>query len=273
VNCPLNRLTLYLLPKRTLTAAVAAFARSSLSRFIIPWYIRHYDIDTSDADLPVDAYGSLLGFFCRSLKAGSRPVETSSIVSPVDGVVSEMGRIQEGRLLQAKGCTYSLQALLGDDGLAMKFLNGSYLTLYLSPRDYHRIHMPVDGDIVRWKYIPGNLYPVNQSGVHSIPGLFTKNERLVTQIKMVSEEMALVKVGATIVGSIRTIYGPVFTSTWSRRRRFPEVGITQQAIQKGSEIGRFEFGSTVILLFQPGMSKTFSVQHGERIRAGQALVK
>lgn len=273
MNRPLNRLTLYLLPKRTLTAAVAAFARSSLSRFVIPWYVRHYDIDTSDAELPIHEYRSLLGFFCRSLKSGSRPVEPSSIVSPVDGVVSEMGRIDEGRLLQAKGCTYSLQALLGDVGLANKFLDGSYLTLYLSPRDYHRIHMPVDGAVVKWKYIPGDLYPVNQDGVRTIPGLFTKNERLVTQIQTHSEEMAFVKVGATIVGSIRTIYGPVFARTWSRRRRSPEVGITHYAIQKGTEIGRFEFGSTVILLFQPGMKKAFSVQQGERIRAGQALVE
>ncbi|SFU56739.1 phosphatidylserine decarboxylase [Alicyclobacillus macrosporangiidus] len=267
----LARWTLGALPKRTLTACVGRVSRCRWSRHLIPLYIRYYGIDCKDLERPPHAYDNLLEFFCRRLKSGARPVAGEGIVSPVDGTVSCFGRIREGSLLQVKGCTYTLAALLGDAQEAESFQGGDYITLYLSPRDYHRVHMPLPGVIRGWRYIPGSLFPVNPAGVRSIPGLFTKNERLITYVHTASGRFVVVKVGATIVGSIRTGYGPGYRGPVRRRSVRMESGSASLRLDRGEEIGRFELGSTVILVFEPGMVGAFRVHAGQWVRMGQMI--
>ncbi|MCL6626665.1 MAG: archaetidylserine decarboxylase [Alicyclobacillus shizuokensis] len=264
---------LRLLPKRALTAAVGRFARMRLSRLLIPHYVRWYQIDADEAELPLAAYSSLCEFFTRGLRPGARPLATEGLISPVDGTVSALGRILEGTLLQAKGCLYTVSALLGSERDAQVFEGGHYITLYLSPRDYHRIHMPLSGEVVFWRYIPGRLYPVNALGVAAVPGLFSKNERLVSWLETRYGRLAMVKVGATVVGSIRTPYGPWFTGAWNRHRRRVHEGAVELWLDKGGELGRFELGSTVILLCPPGMLKNFTVRSGSSVRMGEQLAQ
>jgi phosphatidylserine decarboxylase len=265
-----RRVWLHLLPKYAWTAVAGRIARHRWSRHIIPWYIRHFDVDLSDAECGPDAYPSLLDLFCRRLQAGARPLE-DGVVSPVDGSVSELGCIERGRLLQAKGSTYSLAALLADEAAAEPFLGGHYITLYLSPRDYHRIHMPLGGTIVAWRYVPGTLFPVNRAGVRHIRGLFTRNERLITWVESPYGRFAVVKVGAAGVGSIRTSYGPGEAAPRARLKRGPLSGEVHWRVRKGDEIGYFAFGSTVILLFEPGIIDAFCVRQGDAVRMGQRI--
>ncbi|GMA49099.1 phosphatidylserine decarboxylase proenzyme [Alicyclobacillus contaminans] len=267
----LGRVKLRVLPKRTLTEWVGHAARKRWSRHLIPWYIRHYQIDCSEAEHAPEQYRCLVDFFARGLRADARPIAESGVVSPVDGTVSEMGDIQSGTLLQAKGKTYSLRALVGGEDLADAFQAGSYITIYLSPRDYHRIHAPLDGRVTYWRYIPGNLYPVNAAGVAHIQGLFVQNERLITQLATDFGTLALVKVGATIVGSIRTPYGPQYERPMRRKQRCMQSQHVSLPVQRGRELGRFEFGSTVILLFPPGMVDQFTVRTGDIVRMGQQI--
>lgn len=269
----LNRTALRLLPKRTLTMWVGQLAKHPVSRHVIPWYIRHYEIDATEAELPVSEYESLVDFFRRRLKNGARFVEAQGVSSPVDGTVSEFGLIHQGQLLQAKGSAYSLAALLGSEEAARRYEGGHYITLYLSPRDYHRIHMPTHGTLTEWLYIPGTLYPVNPMGVKSIQGLFTKNERLVTHVTANAGHYAVVKVGATIVGSIRTHYGPAYMTP--RRRAKVSLHRGNICIPKcrGEELGWFEFGSTVILVFEANFIQSFDVQTGQWLQMGQHIAR
>jgi phosphatidylserine decarboxylase len=179
--------------------------------------------------------------------------------------------VEAGRLLQAKGCSYTLAALLGDARAAEPFYEGHYITLYLSPRDYHRIHMPVNGTVTRWRYIPGSLYPVNVSGVTHIDGLFTKNERLISFIESDRGSLAMVKVGATIVGSIRTPYGPAYAKPRQRQRHGILEGRPQLRLSRGEEVGYFEFGSTVILVMAPTVVSSFAVRAGDTVKMGETL--
>lgn len=267
----MGKLALHALPKRALTAVVGAFSMRPASRYVIPWYIRHYQIDMSEAELPLHEYTCLRDLFCRRLKSGMREIGWRGLISPVDGTVSEFGTIRSGQLLQAKGDPYSLAALLGDEVAAHKFEHGCYITLYLSPRDYHRIHMPVAGTVKGWRYIPGALFPVNRHGVRAIRGLFTKNERLVTFIETPHGDIAMIKVGATIVGSIRTDYGPTYERPGTRHRGAVIEGDAQINFERGAEVGHFELGSTVILLLEKGMVESFAVQLGQSIRMGALL--
>lgn len=267
----LRRMALFLLPKRSTTAAVGYFARLRASRHLIPWYVRHYRIDASEADRPVAAYGSLVDFFCRHLKPGQRPIHPSGVISPVDGTVSEFGLIEDGCLLQAKHCAYSLAALLGSEVTAAEYDGGHYVTLYLSPRDYHRIHMPLSGTITAWRHIPGTLYPVNPTGVGAIPGLFTKNERLVTTVDTAYGHMSVVMVGATVVGSIRTDFGPEPESPFQRGMRSVREATLSRTLQRGEEMGHFEFGSTVVLVFQRHVIDSFCLVSGNPVRMGQCI--
>jgi phosphatidylserine decarboxylase len=264
---------LWLLPKRTLTAMVGRYARSPSSRTFIPWYIRHYQIDVSEADRELAQYRCLAEFFCRSLRRDARPICSHGIVSPVDGTVSEFGQVEAGQLLQAKGCTYSLAALLGDSADAAPYLDGSYLTLYLSPRDYHRIHAPLSGTVRRWRFIPGRLYPVNRYGVSHISGLFSQNERMVSWLDTAFGTVAVVKVGATIVGSIQTPYGPPPAGPFHMNRRQVSEKANGIEVNRGEEIGHFVFGSTVILVFPPDVVERFTVKRGDTVRMGQLVAE
>lgn len=267
----LNRIVLRLLPKRTLTTWIGRLTRHPVSRHAIPWYIRHYRIDVSEAEFTLHQYTTLVDFFCRRLRPRARHIACAGVSSPVDGTVSEFGRIHEGQLLQAKGSSYSLAALLGSKDAAKTYQGGDYITLYLSPRDYHRIHMPTDGTLIRWAYIPGSLYPVNSMGVRFVDGLFTKNERVITHVIAGVGRYAVVKVGATIVGSIRTPYGPEYRLPKTRAKLSPNEVDISIAKERGEELGWFEFGSTVILVFAKGVIQSFDVQIGQSIQMGQRI--
>jgi phosphatidylserine decarboxylase len=195
------------------------------------------------------------------------------VVSPVDGVVSQAGRAEGGRLVQAKGLDYALDALLADPALAARFRGGAFATLYLAPRDYHRIHFPLGGGVAGYRYVPGRLWPVNPASARGVPGLFTVNERLVTVLETPAGACAVVAVGATVVGRIRAAYDPAvplsnLPGARPARRDYAEP----IPVGKGQELAAFELGSTVVLVLAPGRAALRDdLQPGMRVRMGEAL--
>ncbi len=266
------------LPKKMISAWVGKIAQKSFTKRLIPWYIKHFQIDVAPIKKPLDQFENLLDFFVREYRPEARPIamEPDLMISPVDGRVSQIGQIQQGALFQAKGITYSLEDLLGkQQKYTKRFINGSFVTIYLSPRDYHRIHMPLTGKITESTYIPGQLYPVNEWGVKWIPGLFVVNERLVTYIETGLAAVALVKVGATNVGSIKVTYD---SDVVTNRRGAPslehKVYSAPHTLRKGEEVGRFEFGSTIILLLEPDFAEWVTeLKPGTPVQMGQPLAR
>jgi phosphatidylserine decarboxylase len=230
-------------------------------------------VQLDEAERPLGAYRTFSEFFSRGLKEGARPVDQGErvVVSPVDGAVSEAGPIEAGRCLQAKGLTFPVPELLGDADAARTFSSGgSFATLYLSPRDYHRVHAPLGGRIVGWRYLPGELWPVNPTSVRSVPDLFALNERLVTWLDTPAGRCAVVMVGATCVGRLRAAYDDVLaqTGTPPTARSF----VPPLPIAKGDELGRFEMGSTVILLFASGrVSWDATLRSGAKVTMGRRI--
>lgn len=233
-----------------------------------------YGLDLTDAEHPLDAYGSVHDLFTRRLKPGARPIDPDpdGLVSPVDGTPSAWGDIGDGTLPQAKGRTYALSALLADDRALDVFGRGSFVTIYLSPRDYHRIHSPVEGTISGWTHVPGDLFPVNRAAVSHVDALFARNERLVTHIA--TERLGrvdVVKVGATIVGRVRASYAPEVTTNVAgvraaRTGRFEPP----RPIDRGDELGVFEMGSTVIVVTERPVDFA-GLAVGEPVRLGTRL--
>jgi phosphatidylserine decarboxylase len=244
-----------LLPQRLLCRCiyrVARFRVGWIKTSLIAWFGRHYRIDMSEAELahPED-YATFNEFFTRALKPGARPVDAGadSIVAPSDGTLTQIGTLERDRMLQAKGMTYSLTALLGEDspGVA-SFIDGSYATIYLAPRDYHRVHTPVAGRLLRARYIPGDRYSVNSATTHAVPGLFCRNERVVCWLETPYGNVAVVLVGALNVSSISITARGEIPSGSAHTWRAPEP----LQLRKGAELGRFNLGSTVIALFPRG---------------------
>ena len=249
------------------------------TRTAIELFIRRYGVDMHDAELesPAD-YATFNDFFTRALKANARPLAHTAWISPVDGRVSQLGRITGDRIFQAKGHDYSLLALLGGDAAtAQMFKNGSFATIYLSPRDYHRIHMPCAGTLRRMVYLPGDLYSVNPLTAENVPGLFARNERLVCLFDTPGGPMAVVLVGATIVGGMATVWhGVVNPPRPGVVREWRYDGENSVLLKKSEEMGRFLLGSTVVLLwpkntleFDPSWSPAKAVRLGEAL--GQRL--
>ncbi|SFX45718.1 phosphatidylserine decarboxylase [Thermoactinomyces sp. DSM 45891] len=264
------------IPTRGVSRITGAFAKHPISKKVIPSYINHFQIELEPVKKPLDQFDSLLDFFVRELKPEARPIDTNldQVVSPVDGAVSQIGVIQEGSCVYAKGEEYSLAELLGNDPQYVeKFQGGKFVTLYLSPRDYHRIHMPVEGDIEGYTYLPGPLYPVNPLGMRLFPELFAVNERLVTYVRSSAGLVAVVKVGATNVGSIKVTYDEVSTNKGHRENK--QVRYREEPhLSKGDELGRFEFGSTVILLFEPNRIEwTIPEEIGTPVTMGKSIAK
>ncbi|QQE74966.1 phosphatidylserine decarboxylase [Brevibacillus composti] len=265
------------LPQNVMSRTMGKITASRFSRLAIRHYIRHYNIDPTIIEKPVREYRTLKEFFARRLKPGVRPIAPGDdvVASPVDGTVSQMGDIHEGTLIQAKGKQYSLTDLLGEnEEIAQRFYGGKFITIYLSPRDYHRIHMPVEGRLTRYTYVPGRLYPVNQLGIENVDKLFARNERLVTQVE--TKELgcvAVVKVGALFVGSVKVMYNRATTNV-KRGRRMSESIPGTPYYQKGDELGWFEFGSTVILLFESKQLEwAEDVKIGSSVLMGQKLAQ
>ncbi|MGG1250744.1 archaetidylserine decarboxylase [Brevibacillus agri] len=263
------------LPQNAMSRTMGKITASRFSRLAIQRYIRHYKIDASIIEKPVTEYRTLKEFFTRRLKPGARPIAPGNdvIVSPVDGTVSQLGDICEGTLIQAKGKEFSVTELLGgSEEEAKRYYGGKFITIYLSPRDYHRIHMPVAGELVRYSYLPGRLYPVNRLGIENVDRLFARNERLVTYIESDGlGEIALVKVGALFVGSVKVVYNTATTNIkHGRQTDEPIEGTPHYA--KGDELGWFEFGSTVILLLESSqLTWAAGVEKGKSLLMGQLL--
>ncbi len=266
----------YLLPKQALTALAGKLASAqagNLTSSVIRWFVRRYNVNMAEAANPdITSYKSFNEFFTRPLKADARPFADADFLCPVDGAISQFGPIEQDQIFQAKGHSYSTTALVGGDHeLAAQFENGSFATLYLSPRDYHRIHMPCDGKLTRMIYVPGELFSVNPTTARGVPGLFARNERVVCVFESAFGPFVLTLVGATIVGSMATVWhGQV------NPPRLPDVhewrykdDVTVN-LKKGAEMGRFLLGSTVVMLFpkdtiafNPEWSPTRAIRMGE----------
>lgn len=267
----------YLMPKLAMTRLAGHLASRPAGRWM-RWemrrFVARYKVNMAEAANPdLDSYNSFNDFFTRALKEGARPLAQADLVCPVDGAISQFGRIERDQIFQAKGHQYSTTALVGGDAaLAAQFENGSFATIYLSPRDYHRIHMPCDGRLLRMIYVPGELFSVNPATARGVPGLFARNERVVCLFESAKGPFVLTLVGATIVGSMATVWHGVVNPP--RRPAIEEWDYRDQQIvlKQGEEMGRFLLGSTVVMLF-PGPALPFApdwapakgVQLGEKM--------
>ena len=267
----------YVLPKQALTAfggLVASARGGALTTRLIRWFVHRYGVNMAEAaNSDPASYATFNDFFTRALKDGARPLADSPMVCPVDGSISQFGAIAGDQIFQAKGHSYSIAALLaGAADVAAQFVDGSFATLYLSPRDYHRIHMPCDGRLLRMLYVPGALFSVNPTTARGVAGLFARNERVVCVFESDRGPFVLVLVGATIVGSMATVWHGVVNPPRSSEMRQWRYDDQVLQLRRGQEMGRFLLGSTVVLLFPPGpRSFNPSWQPGGAIRLGEAM--
>ncbi|MGV3346828.1 archaetidylserine decarboxylase [Enterobacteriaceae bacterium LUAb1] len=275
----------HMLPKKWLTELAgwgASKQAGPLTRIIINLFIWFYHVDMSEAQNPDTAsYRTFNDFFVRPLRDDVRPITTNAgeLIQPADGAISQLGAIEDSQIFQAKGHTYSLEALLaGNYLMADRFRNGSFVTTYLAPRDYHRVHMPCNGTLREMIYVPGDLYSVNPLTAASVPNLFARNERVICLFDTDFGPMAQILVGATIVGSIETVWSGTVTpprdgiiKRWSWPDEHEENAVV---LQKGQEMGRFKLGSTVINLFAPGdITLNAQLTAGTITRLGQPLAQ
>lgn len=267
----------WLLPTRLLSLGMYALTRVRWTPFknaFIRAFMRAFRISLDEAEIQDPAaYPDFNAFFTRALKPGARPLEGAGLISPVDGSLSQFGALREDRLIQAKGHEYRSDALLGDAGWAAEMRGGAFATIYLAPFNYHRIHMPLSATLRAWRYLPGRLFSVNAATARALPGLFARNERLVALFDTEQGPFAMVLVGALFVGGLETVWtGPV---TPPHRRGRPGPIIPAAAplrLARGEEMGRFNMGSTVILLGAPGvLGLRPALRPGQTLRMGQAL--
>ena len=272
----------YILPKQAITALAGKLAHyqgGSLTTSVITWFVKRYQVNMAEAANPdVASYKTFNEFFTRPLKTGARPIAQADFICPVDGAISQFGAIKKDQIFQAKGHAYSTTALVGGDKtLADKFENGHFTCLYLSPKDYHRIHMPCDGTLVSMTYVPGALFSVNPTTAQGVPGLFARNERVVCEFTSTQHgSFIMVLVGATIVGSMATVWHDAVndiinpprtgkTKTWS----YENKNIT---LKQGDEMGRFLLGSTVVMLFEKdALQFNSDWQPAKTIRLGEVM--
>ncbi len=269
------------LPHHPLSRAMHRLARSRnalIRRALIRFFVSRFGIDLSEAEIQdPGAFATFNDFFTRALRDGARPIAAGDevLVSPVDATISQLGRLDDGAILQAKGKHFDVTRLLGgDQGRAQPFHNGGFATLYLSPRDYHRIHMPVAGTLREMIYVPGRLFSVNPATTRALPGLFARNERVALLFDTDHGPLAVVLVGALFVGSIETVWaGEVTPPRGARIRNWRyDAGTGPSRFAKGAEIGRFNMGSTVILLTGPdSLQWDARLQPGLHLRVGEAM--
>jgi phosphatidylserine decarboxylase len=272
----------YLLPQHLLSRLMYRLARLEAAPF--PWFsirafVRLNCVDLSEAEHsdPSD-YPSLAAFFTRALRPGVRPLDPdpAAVISPVDGKISQLGTIHGGHLIQAKWHDYTVGDLLdGETAVSRQFDGGTFATIYLSPRDYHRVHMPLAGDLTEMSYAGGRLFSVNRMTAELVPGLFARNERVMSLFDTEVGPMAMVLVGAIFVGGIETVWAgevtPAMPGVWSRRHNY-RIDSPHVRLERGEEMGRFNLGSTVILLFPPGaVTWDESLTPGDEVRMGQRI--
>ncbi|CDZ76193.1 Phosphatidylserine decarboxylase proenzyme [Legionella massiliensis] len=269
----------YLLPKQGLTQLAGFLSdvqRPAIKNALIRFFIQRYQVNMAEAaEENPDNYSCFNEFFIRHLKPECRPLAKADIVSPVDGIISELGSIKEGQILQAKGRYYTVAELLAcDAAVSQQFTEGRFATLYLSPKDYHRIHMPIDAQLKEMIYVPGKLFSVQPTTARVIPHLFARNERLVCFFNTNAGLMAMVLVGATIVGAIGTRWqGDIQRSEQKQYFDFATLSEAEASIKQGDEMGYFKLGSTVVLLFAKGQEISWheGLKAGTNIRYGQAF--
>lgn len=276
----INRLKVlpqYVIPKQAITALAGKLASAKagkLTTAVIRWFVKRYQVNMSEAaQEDISAYSSFNEFFTRPLKSGARKLSKAKYICPVDGAISQFGDIHVDQIFQAKGHSYTTKALVGGDAkLAAQYQDGSFATIYLSPRDYHRIHMPCNGRLLRMIYVPGALFSVNPTTAQGVPGLFARNERVLCEFESANGNFVLVLVGATIVGSMATVWHGIVNP--------PRVGHVKEwryldeniHLKQGEEMGKFLLGSTVVMLFpkdtlkfNPSWAPTKPVKLGEKM--------
>lgn len=270
----------YLLPHHLLSRTAGLLARCRIRpvrSLFIRWFIRRYRVDMNEAEISdPSAYSCFNSFFTRALREGARPMPDSEsiVASPADGIISQLGPVRQDALLQAKGRHFTLAALLGGDReRCVPFRDGRFFTVYLSPRDYHRVHMPLDGTLLETHYIPGRLFSVNQATTDHVPGLFARNERLVCLFDTGRGPMAVVLVGAMIVAGIETVWAgqvcPGARKPYSEDFRGRDTPVQ---LPRGGEMGRFKLGSTVIVLFgDQAVEWREDLKPGDITRMGQPI--
>jgi phosphatidylserine decarboxylase len=270
----------YVLPQHLLSRLMGRFAVMKRPKWLIilfiKSFIRHYGVNMQEALLPnADDYDTFNAFFTRHLIPGIRPLDSQleHIISPADGTISEIGHIKVDKLMQAKNYSYQLVELLGGKTeLADLFLNGHFATIYLAPKDYHRVHMPVAGNLQQMLYVPGRLFSVNQRTANRVPSLFARNERAIAIFQTPVGKMAVVLVGAMIVASIATSWSGIIAPP--QNFRVQEWTYQDIFLDKGAELGYFQLGSTVILLFQPNqIDWMHNLESGHTLRVGQTIAK
>jgi len=277
VNDRLAVLLQYAIPKQALTVLAGKFATAragALTTRVIRWFVGRYGVNMGEAANPdIASYASFNEFFTRPLQAGARPLAPADFICPVDGAISQFGAIARDQIFQAKGHSYSTTALVGGDAtLAAQFQDGSFATLYLSPKDYHRIHMPCEGRLLRMIHVPGDLFSVNPVTARGVPGLFARNERVVCVFESSHGPFALVLVGATIVGSMATVWHGVVNPPRPGHLREWRYDDRQLRFKQGDEMGRFLLGSTVVMLF-PENTLQFNAEWSPQrpIRLGEKM--
>lgn len=272
----------YILPQRLLSRLVNGLANArypAVKNWLIKLFVKQYTVDMSAA-IQSDplAYENFNTFFTRALKPDSRPIvrEAFTLASPVDGKISQLGKIDSGRIIQAKGFDYSLYELLGgSEKRAMPFIDGQFATIYLAPKDYHRVHMPLTGTLQEMVYVPGQLFSVNKATVNNVPRLFARNERVIAIFKTEYGPMAMVLVGAIFVASIHTAWAGQVSPGLKREIQtwqYPAANRDPVILERGAEMGHFQLGSTVILLFPSDMVSWVShLQANSEVQMGQHL--
>jgi len=267
----------YVLPKHLLSRLVGWLASAKagwLTTSLIELFIKQYNVNMNEAQKEsAEDYDTFNDFFTRPLKEGVRPIDADkdALIFPVDGAISQYGKIEENQIFQAKGHQYSIEALLGGNKeIAKEFYNGEFMTVYLSPKDYHRIHMPLSGKLTDMTFVPGELFSVNPVTTENVPGLFARNERVVSIFETEHGKMAMVLVGATIVASIETVWAGTIAP---RHQAVAHTNYTNKVqdvvLEKGEEMGRFKLGSTIVMLYQPNKVEFGSHQPGDTTRLGQ----
>ncbi|TWC41335.1 phosphatidylserine decarboxylase [Pseudomonas sp. SJZ079] len=274
-------LSQYLLPHHLLSRLIGCAAECRvgwIKNCLITWFAKHYQVNMSEAQIDEPTrFEHFNAFFTRALKDGVRPLDPApdAILCPADGAVSQLGQIEHGRVFQAKGQSFSAVELLGGDSeRASPFMGGEFATIYLSPKDYHRVHMPLTGTLKEMIYVPGRLFSVNQTTAENVPELFARNERVVCLFDTERGPMAVVLVGAMIVASIETVWAGLVTPPKRALKtfRYDEAARAPISLEKGAELGRFKLGSTAIVLFGPNqvrwaeeLAANSSVQMGQRL--------
>jgi len=270
----------YIVPQHLLSRLVGKLAECRtpwIKNPVIKAFIKQYDVNMAEAEQPEpEYYENFNAFFTRPLKNGARNICDEGIASPADGAISQLGNIEAGRIFQAKGQSYTAKELLGgDDSLAAEFNDGTFATIYLSPKDYHRVHMPIKGTLRRGIYVPGDLFSVNNATADNVPRLFSRNERYVAIFDTEKGPMAMVLVGAMIVAGIETVWSGQVAPI---KRKIESTDYPSQiaslSLDKGEEMGRFKLGSTVVLLFgKDAVEWQGSLQHASPLMMGEQIAK